>query len=88
MRRLKANMLSNHPFIKGLLEDDIHAVDQSEEDVLNMNDITSSTSFSYDDSDSNSNDEFWRSSYSNGSSRMKGMLMPWKFGKTHMPDFV
>ncbi|KAK9048637.1 hypothetical protein SSX86_032397 [Deinandra increscens subsp. villosa] len=48
MCRLTANMLLNHPFLKGLLEDDIKDIEESHQ-VFDINAITSSSSFSDDD---------------------------------------
>ncbi|KVI06106.1 hypothetical protein Ccrd_015552 [Cynara cardunculus var. scolymus] len=65
MCRLTANMLLDHPFLKGLVEDDASEVKDSHQEVLDINTITSSPVFSDDDDDDD--DEMWLSSYSDGS---------------------
>lgn len=72
MCRLTANMLLNHPFLKGLVDnDDVNEVIESRHDVFDINAITSSPEF-YDDNDddddddcdgySDDDDELWASS--------------------------
>lgn len=64
MCRLTANMLLDHPFLKGLVEDEASEVKESEQEVLDINTITSSPVFSDEDDDE---EEMWLSSYSDGS---------------------
>ncbi|KAI3766135.1 hypothetical protein L2E82_16185 [Cichorium intybus] len=69
MCRLTTNMLLDHPFVKGLFEDNVNEVDKLQEEVLDINAITSSPSFSDDDDGSSDDDgELWWSSCSDGSS--------------------
>ncbi|KAI3759582.1 hypothetical protein L6452_07493 [Arctium lappa] len=65
MCRLTANMLLDHPFLKGLIEDDAIEVKESHQEVFDINTITSSPLFSEDDDDDD--DEMWLCSYSDGS---------------------
>ncbi|KAL8250255.1 hypothetical protein R6Q59_033948 [Mikania micrantha] len=62
--RLTANTLLNHPFLKGLLKDNVNEIEESHE-VFDINAITSSSSFSEDDDDDG---DLWVFSCSNESS--------------------
>ncbi|KAK1433996.1 hypothetical protein QVD17_10914 [Tagetes erecta] len=53
MCRLTANMLLNHPFLKGLVDDNAKEIEEPHE-VFDINAITSSSSFSDDDNDGDS----------------------------------
>ncbi|CAH1423070.1 unnamed protein product [Lactuca virosa] len=62
-------MLLNHPFVKGLLDDNVNEVDKSQKEVFDINNITSSLAFSHDDDDDDDDDgELWSSSFTDGSS--------------------
>nr|XP_043616374.1 mitogen-activated protein kinase kinase kinase 20-like [Erigeron canadensis] len=65
MTRLTANMLLKHPFLKGLPDDDVDEFEESQQEVFDINTITS-TSSSFDDSDDAY--ESFPSSWSDGSS--------------------
>ncbi|KAJ0895347.1 putative protein kinase-like domain superfamily [Helianthus annuus] len=70
MCRLTANMLLNHPFLKGLVEDNVNEIEESHE-VFDIYAITSSSSFSDDDgedADGDDDDDLWSSSCSDESS--------------------
>lgn len=62
MCRLTANMLLNHPFLKGLHDDDVSEVEKFQNDVLDINAITSSSSAFDDDDDDDENENELRSS--------------------------
>lgn len=69
MCRLTANMLLNHPFLKGLVDDNVKEIEESHE-VFDINAITSSSSFSDDDDVNNhDNGDLWLFSCSDESSR-------------------
>ncbi|MFS7971268.1 putative mitogen-activated protein kinase kinase kinase STE-STE11 family [Helianthus anomalus] len=71
MCRLTANMLLNHPFLKGLVEDNVNEIEESHE-VFDIYAITSSSSFSDDDGEDadgdDDDDDLWSSSCSDESS--------------------
>nr|GEY50373.1 mitogen-activated protein kinase kinase kinase 17-like [Tanacetum cinerariifolium] len=70
--RLSADKLLDHPFLKGLVEDDVNEVDESQ-CILDINAITSYSSLS-DDDDDGFEDELCKSSCSD---RSKYVLSPW-----------
>ncbi|MFS7971267.1 putative mitogen-activated protein kinase kinase kinase STE-STE11 family [Helianthus anomalus] len=71
MCRLTANMLLNHPFLKGLVEDNVNEIEESHE-VFDIYAITSSSSFSDDDGEDadgdDDDDDLWSSCCSDESS--------------------